>query len=336
MKRMARKRTTRGMDYSLLKKLCSIPATAGDEGRMTEFLLRYFSENNKHFKHTSQVISGPGFQEVVIAVFGKPRTAIFAHTDTVGYCVAHDRELVKVGNPKAEDKTLLQGFHKGVLETCELRVHDGKKKSGKGDSKRKKQGKDEEAGLSYKAPVRFEPGTPLTYVPKWKESKQYVSCAYMDNRLGVWNALQQAKTMEHGALVFSTYEEHGGGTAQFAGKFLQENFDVQQALISDVTLVSKSIRHRKGVAISMRDRGIPRQQYVRRIIELAKESGIPYQLEVEKAGGSDGLALQDSSYCWDWCFIGPPEANYHQPGEKVAKADIEAMVELYALLLREL
>jgi putative aminopeptidase FrvX len=316
------------MDYSLLKTLCTIPATAGDEGEMTEFLLKFFSVHSKSFKTMPKVYSGPGFQDMVIAVFGEPRTAIFAHTDTVGYCVAHGHELFKVGNPKATEGTKLQGYKDGVLEGCTLRIHKAHKGKKKGEVAVEK--------YHYEGKANYTPGTPLTYVPEWKETKQYLRCAYMDNRLGVWNALQQAYTLEHGALVFSTYEETSGGAAQFAGRFLQENFGVQQALISDVTLLGKYIKHRKGVAISMRDRGIPRQAFVRHIISLAKEAGINYQLEVENAGGSDGISLQNSSYAWDWCFIGPPEDHYHQPGEKVAKTDVEAMVQLYEVLMAKL
>ena len=142
--------------------------------------------------------------------------------------------------------------------------------------------------------------------------------------------------LENGALAFTTYEEHGGGGAQFAGKFLQENFGVQQALISDVTLLSDSIKHKNGVAISIRDRGIPRRSYVNKVIEIAKQNGVKFQLEVEKAGGSDGNSLQYSSYAWDWCFIGPPEDNYHQPGEKVHKEDIAEMQKLYKVLMEKL
>ena len=113
------------------------------------------------------------------------------------------------------------------------------------DQKKKKRA-DKVEKLKYKFTREIEPGTPLTYAPDFKETKNYIKSAYMDNRLGVWNAIQQAHTMENGALVFSTYEEHGGGGAQLAGKFLQDKYNVRQALISDVTLVSDSIKHKKG------------------------------------------------------------------------------------------
>jgi putative aminopeptidase FrvX len=312
------------MNTELLKTLCAIPSASGDEGKMRDFLLDYFSKNSKNFKVAPKVYSGAGFQDMVVAIFGEPRTAVLAHTDTVGFTVAYKHELYKIGGPKAKEGTLLVGEDsKGKIE-CTLKIE------------KKKTKKVKEEIFKYEASRTIDPGTNLTYAPDWKETKQFVKSAYLDNRLGVWNALELANTIKDGALVFSTYEEHGGGGAQFAGKFLQDNFGVQQALISDVTLLSDSIKHKKGVAISMRDRGIPRRSFVNRVIEIAKENEVQYQLEVEKAGGSDGNSLQDSSFAWDWCFIGPPEDNYHQPGEKVHKDDIAEMQKLYRALLASL
>lgn len=313
------------MDFELLKTLTAIPSTAGDEGKMRDFLVDYFAKNKKKFKSVPKVYAGDEFQDMVIVVFGKPRVAIFAHTDTVAYTAAYDKELMKIGNPKAKAGTKLVGEDSKGEIVCTLHIPE--KPKGKKDAAEK---------FEYKFKREIDPGTPLTYAPDFKETKTFVQSAYMDNRLGVWNAIQQAHTMENGALVFSTYEEVGGGGAQVAGKFLQDKYNVRQALISDVTLLSDYIKHKKGVAISMRDRGIPRQSYVRKIIALAKEHNIKFQLEVEKAGGSDGNSLQDSSYSWDWCFIGPPEDNYHQPGEKVFKNDIAEMVKLYAVLIEKL
>ncbi|NEN24965.1 aminopeptidase [Cryomorpha ignava] len=315
------------MDFELLKTITAIPSTAGDEGKMRDYLVDYFAKNKKKFKSVPKVYSGNEFQDMVIVVFGKPRVAVFAHTDTVAFTVAYNKELMKIGNPKAKTGANLVGEDsKGEIK-CTLHIPK---------SDKKKKGKDASEKFEYKFKRAIDPGTSLTYAPDFKETKNFVKSAYMDNRLGVWNAIQQAHTMENGALVFSTYEEHGGGGAQVAGKFLQDKYKVRQALISDVTLLSDYIKHKEGVAISMRDRGIPRQSYVRKVIALAKEHNIKFQLEVEKAGGSDGNSLQDSSYSWDWCFIGPPEDNYHQPGEKVFKDDIAEMVKLYEVLMEKL
>ena len=83
----------------------------------------------------------------------------------------------------------------------------------------------------------------------------------------------------------------------------------------------------------MRDSLLPRRSYLNRIIDLAKASGIAFQLEVESAGGSDGGVLQKSDLPIDWCFIGAPEDHVHTPDELVYKYDIMCMVELYRFLL---
>jgi putative aminopeptidase FrvX len=122
----------------------------------------------------------------------------------------------------------------------------------------------------------------------------------------------------------------------FCAKFLLDRYAVRQALVCDITWVTEGVSHGKGVAISLRDSGVPRKSYTNRIVEIAKKSKIPFQLEVESAGGSDGTVLQRSSLPIDWCFIGAPEDGVHSPDEKVHKKDIEAMVGMYCKLMEEL
>ena len=113
-------------------------------------------------------------------------------------------------------------------------------------------------------------------------------------------------------------------------------FEPKQALISDITWITEGVKHGKGCAISLRDSAIPRRLYINKILNIIKDTKIPFQLEVESAGGSDGNQLQRSSYPWDWCFIGAPEDNVHSPNEKVHKKDIDSMVNLYKKLLEKL
>jgi putative aminopeptidase FrvX len=308
----------------LLKKLCSIRATSGDEKAMTDFLLKYIDENKKNWKCQPEIISGDGFQEAIILVFGKPRTAIFAHIDSIGYAVSFKKNLVRIGGPRGETGWKLVGSDsKGEIE-CRLKVtwlwNDGNKKE----------------ELKYRFKRIIDRGTSLSFKPNFRLKEKSVQSPYLDNRLGVWNALQVAETLEDGVIVFSTYEEVGGGSVQFLADFVQNNYSVKQALISDITLATEAIKPKKGVAISMRDKGIPRQSYLRKIIGLAEVNKIPFQLEVEDAGGSDGTVLQHSPGVWDWCFIGPPEINYHTPNEKAWKVDIDAMNNLYKILMKEL
>ena len=179
-------------------------------------------------------------------------------------------------------------------------------------------------------------GTSLAFKVNFRDTDDFVQSCYMDNRLGVWNALEVAKTLENGIIVFSSWEEHGGGSVGYLGKFIQEKYGVMQALISDITWVTEGVTHGKGCAISLRDSGVPRKSYINKIVEIAIQAKIPFQLEVEDAGGSDGNGLQKSDYPWDWCFVGAPEDHVHSPNEKVHKADINSMVELYKVLMEKL
>lgn len=305
----------------LLKQLCEIHAPAGSEYKMTDFLLDYINKNKKGWKVQPEIISGEGFQDCIMLVFGKPTTAIFAHMDSVGYTVGYDNNLIKIGGPSAKKGAKLIGEDSKGKIKCTLKSNE-----------------DEHQFLTYsvKYKRKIDRGTTLTYLPNFREEDDFIQSCYLDNRLGIWSALEVAKTLENGVIVFSAWEEHGGGSVGYLGRYLYEQLNVKQALISDITWVTDGVKHNKGVAISMRDSGIPRRSYINRIIALATKSKIPYQLEVEGAGGSDGNALQRSPYPFDWCFIGAAEDNVHSPDEKVHKKDITAMVDLYKYLMKYL
>lgn len=301
----------------LLKEMCSIHAPSGNESGMTKFLLKHIEKNKKNWKVKPTIHSGDGFQDCIVLVFGKPKTAIFAHLDSIGFTVRYGKQLVKIGGPRLIDEMDLVGEDsKGKVE-CKLIV-------------------DKEGNITYKYKRDIERGTELTFKPNWRETKEYVQCCYMDNRLGVWNALQIAETLRDGIIVFSCYEEHGGGTVSFIQKFIYEKYKVKQAIISDITWVTEGVPHGNGVVISLRDSLIPRKSYLNKIIAIAKKSKIPFQLEVEGSGGSDAKELQMADNPWDWCFIGAPEDHVHTPDEKVFKNDIRSMVKFYSVLMKEL
>lgn len=301
----------------LLQTLCSIHAPSGNEEAMTNFLLDYIRNEKKNWKVQPEIFHGDHFQNCIVLVFGKPRTAVFAHIDSIGFSVRYDNQLVKIGGPRIEAGTLLVGSDSQGQVECVLQ-------------------EDEETGISYVCNRTIDRGTDLSFKPDFREDEVSVQCCYMDNRLGVWNALRLAETLTDGAIVFSCWEEHGGGSVGYLGKFLFEKYGVRQALISDITWVTEGVFPGQGVVVSIRDSGIPRRSYVNRIIELAKKSTIPFQLEVEGSGGSDGNELQRSPFPWDWCFIGAPEENVHSANEKVNKKDISAMLSLYQYLMKNL
>lgn len=305
----------------LLEKLIAVPGAASDESRIKNEIIRYVNENAKDWKCQPEIFHGNDFQDTLVLVFGKPTTAIFAHIDTIGFSVGYNKNLIKIGGPALIDGTALVGEDsKGKVE-AELMIIESE---------------EGEKELKYVCDRTIDRGTILTYKPHFRITEEFVQSPYLDNRLGVWCALEIAKTLENGAIAFSTYEEHGGNSVGFLGRFLHKKYAINQALICDITWVTEGVTHGKGVAISMRDSGLPRRSYLNKIISIANKSDIAYQLEVESAGGSDGTMLQKSDLPFDWCFIGAPEDNVHSPDEKVHRKDIESMVALYKVLMQQL
>lgn len=305
------------IDTKLLRNLCEIHAPSGNEVGMKEFLLNYIQKEKKKWKVKPEVIEGDDIQDCIILCFGKPRTAIFAHMDSIGFTVRYFNQLIPIGSPDAEMGTKLVGKDSlGPIE-CDLEF-------------------DKENHAFYKFNRQIDRGTELTYKIDFRDTKNYIQSAYLDNRLGIYNSLKVAEKLQNGLIVFSCWEEHGGGSVPYLAKYIFEKWKVTQALISDITWISDGVEPGKGVVISMRDRNLPRKSYLQRIIDIARKRKVDFQLEVEGSGSSDGRELQISPYPFDWCFVGAPEQNPHTPHEKVHKHDINTMIDLYSWLMKDL
>ncbi|MDG1279507.1 MAG: M20/M25/M40 family metallo-hydrolase [Algoriphagus sp.] len=299
-----------------LTEILNINAVSGDESSISEFLIKTIQKRSVTWKVSPEIYSGEEFHDCILLKFGNPKTAVFAHIDTVGFMVRYANQLISIGGPEIIEGSELIGEDKLGGIQCKLVGDDD--------------------AIFHDFPRKIIPGTRLSFKQNLRIDDQFIQGAYLDNRLGVYNALKLCETISDGWVVFSTYEEHGGGSIPFLLDFIQEKAPIKQALISDITWVTEGIRHHEGVAISIRDKFVPRKKFIDRIIELAERSGIPYQLEVEAYGGSDGREVQFSPYAIDWCFIGAPEDNVHTPDEKVSLFDLEAMIKMYQYLLKNL
>jgi putative aminopeptidase FrvX len=303
----------------LLQTLCQVHAPSGEEVGLTRFILDYVRQHAASWQHQPQVIYDEvRFQDCLLLVFGEPRTAVFAHLDSIGFTVRYGRELVPIGGPECKTGYRLVGRDSQGEIDCKLMVDE------------------ETEALGYEFSRDIERGTSLTFACDFRETNTTVQSCYLDNRLGVWIALRLAETLEHGIIAFSCWEEHGGGTVPYLARFIYETYGVRQALISDITWVTEGVRPGGGCVISLRDSLIPRRSYVERIRRIAEASDVAYQLEVEESGSSDAKDLQRSEMPWDWCFVGAPEDEVHTPNEIVNKQDIASMLALYQALMLNL
>mgnify|MGYP001133757131 CR=1 FL=1 len=248
-------------DLDLLKSLCQIHAPSGEELSMRDWLLDYIHTNSSSWKVRPKLVYGDDFQDCLILVFGEPRTAVYAHMDSVGYTVGYDNELIKIGGPKAQHGAVLVGEDsKGsILGKLNYVVEDEDE-----DQERGRETQVVKIMLDFDREV--DRGTSLTYQVDFQADEQKVTTAYVDNRLGILNALKLAETIEHGAICFSAWEEVGGGSVGYLARYLYAEYGVKQALISDISWLTEGVSAEKGPVISMRDSGIPRKAYINRII----------------------------------------------------------------------
>jgi putative aminopeptidase FrvX len=304
-------------DLTPLVQLCQIHATSGDEINMKQFILEYVEQHAPSWNVMPEVVAGQDLQDNLILRFGKPRIAAFAHMDSVGFTVRYGNQLVPIGSPAVVEGDIVCGTDSlGPIE-CSIHL-------------------DHEHHVYHSFPRGIERGTPLAWKPSFKIEQTHVRATFLDNRVGVYNLLKLAETVEHGLLIFSTWEEHGGGAVPCLTKYLYEEYNIKKCLISDVTWASDGVVPDGGVVISARDAHIPRRSFVQDIVRRAGASGISYQIEVEAGGSSDGREVQLSPYPVDWCFIGPCIEEMHSSGERMAIADLAAMISLYQMLFRSL
>ncbi len=301
----------------LLKELCTIHSPSGEEIHMRDFIIQYVVSEMKNWKCRPRLVYGDTFQDCLILEFGNPTVAAFAHMDTVGFTVRYQNQIVPIGSPDVYGGEILTGTDDLGLIECTLEL-------------------DDEHHAFYKFGRGIATGTSLVYKNNFRETKSYITSPYLDNRVGIFNLLKVAETLENGLLIFSAWEEHGGGSVPYLVKYMYEKYNISKALVSDITWITEGVHFNKGAVVSFRDQRIPRKSFIQRTSDIARQSGIPWQIEVEAYGSSDGREIQASPYPVDWCFVGAPIEKPHSDHEKVHKNDLNSLVELYKVLMAHL
>lgn len=163
----------------------------------------------------------------------------------------------------------------------------------------------------------------------------------MDDRIAAVIAIEGLKALKNSPhevhFVFSVQEEVGirGATTAAYG------VDPDLGLAIDVTRSGDTPRTikmetalGKGVAIKVRDASfIADPKVVNWMVETARAEGIPYQMEVLEAGGTDGRAIQMTRAGVPAGCISIACRYIHSPSEMVDKNDVEAAIKLLVALL---
>ena len=166
----------------------------------------------------------------------------------------------------------------------------------------------------------------------------------MDDRIAAAVAIEALKRLESTPnevhFVFSTQEEVGirGATTAAYGVDPEVGFAVDVTLSGDTpqAMPRMATALGDGPAIKVRDASfIADPRVVNWMVKQAEAAGIPYQMEVLTAGGTDGRAIQMTRAGVPAGCVSIVCRYIHSPSEMVDTDDVENAVKLLVKLLSE-
>lgn len=278
-----------------------------------------------------------------------------AHIDEIGMIVVaiDDKGYLKIGNCGGIDRRLLAGQE--VLVHC-----DGESLLGVVGSKPPHLEKGDEAkqvpdldsvfldiGMTKEqAEQKVKLGDRVTIRSTYRELlNNRVSVKSLDDRCGVVSILEALKQLKKEALnvnvavLFSAQEEIGSSGAKVAAFGTAPDYaiavDVSFALTPDAP-AHKCGKMGEGVMIGVS--ALLNKQMSDRLIALAKEKGIPYQLEVlsGRSTGTNADVITTTKTGVITGLLSIPQKYMHTPIETMELTDIKSVADLLAAYVQEL
>lgn len=169
-----------------------------------------------------------------------------------------------------------------------------------------------------------------------------VACAAMDNRIAcaaLLETLARMQTRHEVYAVFTVQEEVGLRGAAPAAYAVEPdlNINVDTTVAADTPECARlNMALGNGPAIKAMDSSVIVPSSVRRfLVDVAERSGIPYQHEVLRSGGTDTGAVQRVRDGVLAGCLSIPTRYIHTPVETVALSDVENTVRLLCAALAE-
>ncbi|MBQ2698010.1 MAG: M42 family metallopeptidase [Clostridia bacterium] len=164
----------------------------------------------------------------------------------------------------------------------------------------------------------------------------------MDDKVACYIQIEAIKKLKNTVydtyFVFSTQEELGLRGAHTAAYAINPDYGVALDVtgVGDMhNMVSpNALKLGKGAAVKVRDSSIICSRLMVNFLKkVAKEKGIPYQMEVLMAGGTDAGAIHTTREGVITGGISIPTRNIHSPVEVADKRDIAACIDLIVEML---
>jgi len=160
----------------------------------------------------------------------------------------------------------------------------------------------------------------------------------LDNRIGCFvliEAMKQMKATDNDVYAVFTVQEELGLRGARASSYA---IDPDVAVSIDVMTATdtpdssgNSLKLGGGAGIKVKDGSIITHKDIRdSLIDIAKEAGVKYQLEVAASGGTDGGAIHQTRAGVKTGGISVPSRYTHSSGESIDLSDVEAAIVITA------
>ena len=330
------------VNLDLLTELCETPGVPGREDRIRAVVMR-------ELEPLADEITVDPLGSVVARRGGDgPRLMLCAHMDEIGFMVSHVEDggflrLLPLGGFDAKTLTAQRVVVHGREDL--LGVLGSKPVHIMSDEEKRKAAKLEDYYVDVGLPVErvrelVRQGDAVTRERQMARLGDLVTCKSLDNRAGLYVMIEAFRALkEHRCEVYavaSVQEEVGIRGARVAAGRIRP----QVGLAIDITLANDgpgSKAHERitglgeGTAIKVYDSSaIVPQRLVDHLVALARDRGIPHQLEIMLRGGTDTRELQLAGDGAPAGCVSIPTRYVHQVVESCHPDDLDASVALVA------
>lgn len=334
------------MNFELLKTLCLLNGTSGDEKNVRDFIISKLPEDCDYTVDPlgNLIVNKKGEFEP------KNKVALFAHMDEVGFIVTciTDDGFVNVTNVGGIDNSALFG-KKLTINSC-VGVAGAKAihQCSSDEAKKIPEITDVSVDFGFESREEAEKYISLGDFGYFKSDfvefgNDMIKSKALDDRLGcaIMLELLQEKSKINYTCVFTVQEEIGTRGATVSAYTVKPDYAIviETTTASDIpdTPENKKVcKVGKGAVVSFMDRGtIYNKDLYKKAREIADKNGIANQTKTVVAGGNDASAIHKSAGGIKTVAVSLPCRYIHSSASVGSKADMESVKSLTKALLEE-
>lgn len=332
------------MDMNLLKKLCILNGTSGDEGTVREEIVKMLPDDCDYTVDAlgNLIVNKKGEKTP------KNKVALFAHMDEVGFIVTYITEegFVHLANVGGIDDSALFGKKISVNGLVGVAGAKAIHQCSDDESKSIPKLTDVSVDFGFETKAQAEEKIGLGdfgyFVSDFVEfGDDLVKSKALDDRLGcaIMVELLQGKAEYDFTCVFTVQEEVGTRGATVSAYTVNPDY----AIVIETTTASdipdtpdhkKVCKVGQGAVVSFMDRGtIYNKDLFKLAFDVAKKNNIPCQTKTVVAGGNDASAIHKSAGGIKTIAVSLPCRYIHTASSVGNKVDMNSVKALVSALL---